>query len=448
MSDLAQDVRVGWPVWRLAWVIVFGAFASGLDTSLVNVGLHTIAADLHAGLPVVQWVATGYVLALAVSLPLAGWLGRRIGVGRLWLVSLAAFTVASAGCAAASSIAALIGLRVVQGLAGGLLIPAGQTVLGQAVGAQRLGRVMATLGSAVATAPALGPVVGGVLLNAASWPWLFAINLPIGALGLLLGMRYVPRGEPQQIGRPDGRSLAYVSGALPLIVYGLSQAAERHDFALPLAIGAAALAGFIVRSRRIRHPLLHLGMFCDRVFRAAVVATGLTGMAMFGSGLLFPLYFQLGHGYGVMATGIHLLCLGGATAVALPITGRLVDRTGAGIVSMVGCAVVTVAVIPFAVLPIEANAVLIHLLLVLLGAGVALAAVPPGIAAYKRVSPERLADATAVVSIVQRVGGALGGALFTLILAGSGFHAACWAMATVGVAGFGATAWLTANSRR
>jgi MFS family permease len=125
---------IPWRIWRLAWVIVLGAFASGLDTSLVNVGLRTIGTDLHAGLVVVQWTATGYLLALAGSLPLAGWLGTRLGAGRVWLGALGLFTVASGACALAPSIAALIALRVAQGLAGGLLIPAGQTVLGQAGG--------------------------------------------------------------------------------------------------------------------------------------------------------------------------------------------------------------------------------------------------------------------------------------------------------------------------
>lgn len=215
--------RLGWPVWRLALVIVFGAFASGLDTSIVTIGLPAIGRDLRAALPETQWVATAYLLALAVSLPLAGWLGRRVGVGRLWLGALAAFTAASVLCAAAPTLAALVALRAAQGLAGGLLIPAGQTVLGQAVGAHRLGRVMATLGVAVSVAPALGPVVGGLLLDpntwhwlgdsgpahwlaggAGAWRWLFAVNLPVGAAGLVLRLRYVPRGRTVGRGRWTG----------------------------------------------------------------------------------------------------------------------------------------------------------------------------------------------------------------------------------------------------
>jgi EmrB/QacA subfamily drug resistance transporter len=179
-------------IWRLAGVIVFGAFASMLDASVVNVGLDTIRADLGSTLEAVQWVSTAYLLALAVSLPLCGWLGKKIGVGRLWLWSLAAFTVASGVCALAPNVGALIGLRVLQGLAAGLLVPAGQTIIGQAVGPHRLGRVMSVLGIAVNLAPTVGPTVGGLLLHYLSWEWLFLVNLPIGAIGLALGLRLVP----------------------------------------------------------------------------------------------------------------------------------------------------------------------------------------------------------------------------------------------------------------
>jgi EmrB/QacA subfamily drug resistance transporter len=449
----ASTDRIGWPVWRMAWVIVLGAFASGLDTSLVNVGLNTIGADLDAGLPVTQWIATGYLLALAASLPLAGWLGRRLGVGRLWLAALAAFTLASGACAAAPTVETLIGLRAVQGLAGGLLIPAGQTVLGSAVGARRLGRVMATLGAAVSAAPALGPVIGGLLLHVAPWRWLFAINLPIGAVGLLLGWRYIPRGRPGPDTPLDWPAFAYISAGLPLLVYGLTEIADHPSparTALPIVAGAGGLAAFIVRSlrgHREHRPLVDLTVCRDRVFTLATVASGASGMLLFGGGLLFPLYFQIGRHDTVVASGAHLLGLGGATALALPATGRLVDRYGGGAVATVGAALALATTTAFAVLPLDAGALAVHALLAPLGVAIALAAVPPGIAAYKAVEPERLADATTTVNIVQRVGGALGGALFTLVLARSGFRAAFAAMAVASVCALLSSAWLTAAAR-
>jgi EmrB/QacA subfamily drug resistance transporter len=433
----------------LALVIVFGAFASGLDASIVTIGLPAIGRDLRAALPATQWVVTGYLLALAVSLPLAAWLGRRVGVGRLWLAALAAFTVASVLCAAAPGLAALIVLRIAQGLAGGLLIPAGQTVLGQAVGAHRLGRVMATLGIAVSVAPALGPVVGGLLLHAGPWRWLFAVNLPVGVVGLVLGLRFVPRGRRGGGVPLDWPGLVAVSVGLPLAVYGLTALAGRAAvgrFALPLVGGAVALAFFVVRSRRVAHPVVDMGLLGNRVFAAATVAAGFTGVLMFGGGLLVPLYLQLGHGWSALSSGLHLLGFGGATAAALPLTGRLVDRYGGGPVAVVGTALVTASTVPFALLPVTVDVLVVHALLAPLGAAVALAAVPPGVAAYRAVPPDKLADATTTVNIVQRIGGALGGAVFTLVLAAAGVHAAFWAMAASGAVALAATTWLAAAS--
>lgn len=413
---------VPWPVWRLAWVIVFGAFMAGLDASLTNIGLVTIGSDLGSDLDTVQWVSSGYLVAFAVSLPICGWLGRRVGVGRLWLGALAVFTVASVLCAAAWNAEALIALRVLQGLAGGLLIPAGQTVLGQAVGSARLGRVMATLGVAVTVAPAIGPFVGGLLLHVSSWHWLFLINLPIGALGLLLGIRYVPRGPAGAAPPLDVLGFVLTGGGLPLLVYGLTEWGATGSLgsagvAVPVVAGASALTAFGLRSWRRPDPLLDLSLYRNRVYVAASVAAAAAGALMFGSALLFPLYFQILHGAGVVETGLRLLSLGLGTAVMVAVAGRLTDRYGGGIVSFAGGVLTLVATLPFVALDADADPLLVQVLLVVFGMAIALAAVPTGIAAYKTVDADRLPDATTQVNIVMRVGGALGGAVFAVVLA-------------------------------
>ncbi len=181
MAAVTRSPSIPPEVWRLAYVIVFGAFMAGLDTSLMTVGLATIAHDLHGSLTSAQWVSSGYLVALAAVLPVCGWLGRRIGAGRLWLIALAAFTVLSGLCALAPSLPALIVARVLQGAAGGLLVPAGQTVLGRAAGPGRMGRVMNTAGIAVVLAPAIGPTIGGLLIENLSWHWLFLVNVPVGS---------------------------------------------------------------------------------------------------------------------------------------------------------------------------------------------------------------------------------------------------------------------------
>lgn len=459
MSPAAEEQPIPWAVWRLALVIVFGAFMSGMDASVVNVGLETISGDLGASIADSQWVTNGYLLALGVSLPACGWLGRRVGVGRLWLSALAAFTITSGLCALAQNIEQLIALRVLQGLSAGLLIPAGQTILGQAVGSNRLGRVMATLGIAVTLAPAIGPTVGGLVITGASWPWLFLINLPVGVIGLALGLRYIPRGESADVGRLDWRGLALISSAIPLVVYGFTAWGEQRTLTAPgvlapLAIGLITFVAFVRHSRRTANPVLDLRLFSDPVYAAASATAAFTGAALFGAGLLYPLYFQLGRGEDVLSTGLLLISLSVGTVLMLPLSGRLVDRYGGGIISTCGGLAAIVTTLPFAVLDIHANGLLVQLLLLARGMAIALAVVPAMTAAYKAVGTDRLPDATTQVNILQRVGGALGGAIFAVILASrlpsgtdAAFQTAFWWLTAASALGLITALWLTHAQR-
>ena len=409
--------------WRLCWVIVLGAFASGLDASIVNVGLDSMSRSLHAPLAVTQWVASGYLLALAVSLPAAGWLARRIGSGRLWLLALAGFTLASIACALAPTVELLITARVVQGLTGGILIPTGQTVLGQAVGPARLGRAMGTLGIAVSAAPAIGSLLGGVMLRFASWPWLFLINVPIGVAGLILGRRLIPRGEPRT-GLPLHRTgLVLVAIGLPALVLATTWWGDtgRLGPGVLLAGGTAivALVAFVAVSLRVRHPLFDVRLYRIAAFRAGAITALFSGALIFGSGVLFALYFQLGRGQSPLQAGISLAGVAVATSITAPFTGWWVDRRGPAPVAMTGALLALVATVLLARLPLSASFWLVQALLIGFGAAVSLVAMPAGIAAYQAVSEQQLPDAITQVNILQRIGGSLGGAICAVLIAGS-----------------------------
>lgn len=314
----------------------------------------------------------------------------------------------------------LIAFRLMQGLAGGLLVPAGQTVLGQLVGAARLGRVMATLGIAVSVAPALGPLAGGLILHTLSWPWLFAINLPIGLVGLLLGLRYVPRGRPATPRRIDPGGLALITVGLPLVVFAVTRWGDtgRLDTAVLVtaAPGPAALVWFVQRSRTHPRPLLDLSPYRNRLYRAASLASAFTGALIFGSGLVITLYFELGRHFDVVAAGLSLLGFAGA-GTAAPLTGRAVDRFGPAPVSLVGGVLAVLGTVPFVFVPAGVPVAVVQPLLVVYGAAVVLVGMPPGISAYQTVAPDQLSDATAQVNILQRVGGSLGGAVFVVLVA-------------------------------
>lgn len=461
----SRPAPIPYTVWRVAAIVAFGAFTGQLDTSVVNVGLDTVARDLGADLAAAQWIANGYLLALAVSLPASGWLARRYGPARLWLGALVGFTAASGLCALAGSLGWLVALRVLQGLCAGLVVPAGLTVIGRAVGPGRLGRVMASLGIVVTLAPALGPTAGGLLLRLAPWPWLFWVNVPIGVAGVLLGWRYLPRegvgdgaagGAAGGGGGPlDGLGLVLVSLGVPLLVYGCAAWGERGGPASlgaagPVALGVLALSWFAVRSLRRAHPVLDLRLFAVPSYAAASVTSAFTSAAMFGAGLLFPLYFQLGRGEDTLATGLLLISMSIGNVVALPVTGRLVDRFGGGAVCLAGGLLSVAATLPFALLDLHAGDVLVQALLVLRGFALAAAMMPPTASAYRAVSAAQLPDATTLVNIVLRIGGALGGALFAVVLTGAlpagtgpAFHTAFWWLTGASVLGLFGALWLT-----
>lgn len=409
-------------VWKIAAITGAGAFLAMLDSTVAHLAIESIRADLRSTLPIVQWVATGYLIALAVSLPAAGWLGGRLGYGRAWALGLAAFAGASALCALASGPSTLIAARVAQGLAAGVMIPAGQAVVGSVARPGQLGRLFGVLGLAISLGPALGPAFGGVLLDAASWRWLFWINVPIALVALVAARNVVPGGSTAAARRLDGWGLALLSTGLPLVLWGATEMGARSASPVTLlavGAGAALIAAFAIRALHVPLPLVDLGLLRGRTFAAATATTGFAGASMFGGLLLLPLYLQLAGQLDTVDTGLLLLALGLGATLALPIGGALTDRYGAGPVTFVGALLLVAGTAPFVVPGVPSTPVLVAIL-VARGAGLALAQMPPTTAAYAAVGPDQMGDATTLVNIAQRAGGAVGAAAIVVVLAQAG----------------------------
>src|SRR5579884_3756079 len=199
---MASD-RIEAHVWRISAVVMVGAIMSILDTTIVNVALATLGRELHAPLSTIQWVATGYLVALAMVIPMTGWASERFGAKRLWMLVVGLFVAGSVLSGLAWSAGSLIFFRVLQGLGGGMIMPAGMTILAQAAGPQRIGRVMSVVGAPMLLGPVLGPVLGGLILQHLSWRWIFYVNVPIGALALAMAWRLLPQATPQRGERLD-----------------------------------------------------------------------------------------------------------------------------------------------------------------------------------------------------------------------------------------------------
>ncbi|MBV8948512.1 MAG: multidrug efflux MFS transporter [Solirubrobacterales bacterium] len=405
----------------VAGVVIIGAVMSILDATVVNVALNTLGRELHSSLSTIQWVISGYTLALASVIPVSAWAADRFGAKQMWLGAVVVFAGGSLLCGIAWSAGSLIVFRVLQGIGGGVLTPVGTVIIARAAGPQRMGRVMALMGVPLLLGPVLGPVLGGVLLQSASWRWIFFINLPIGALALVLGTRLLPATPPQRGQRLDLMGLLLLSPGLAALIYGVSEVRSVSNLAsgkvlIAVLGGVALIVAFVLRSLRQRTPLLDLGLFKGRTFAASSITTFALATAAFGSMLLLPLYFQQVRGEDVLLTGLLTTPQAAGMAVAMMLSGRVADRIGAGWVVPVGLALSVGALVGLTSLSATTSYWTIGALLVVLGAGLGSSMMPTMSAAYATLTQAAVARATSELQIVQRVGSTLGAALFAVVL--------------------------------
>ena len=251
LSKDSETERLNPGIWKVTSVAVLGSFLAQIDATVVNVSLSSLAVELHSSLSAIQWVTSGYLLALALMLPLNGWMVDRIGAKALYLWCFTAFTLSSALCGMAWSANSLIAFRILQGMSGGLLAPMAQMMMARAAG-KHMARVLGLAALPIMLAPILGPVIAGAILQYASWRWLFLINLPVGALALVLAVLFLP-GDREEI-RPrdfDLIGFALLSPGLVLFLYGSEHLGERTGLMI-LLFSLVLLAVFIRTATRRR----------------------------------------------------------------------------------------------------------------------------------------------------------------------------------------------------
>ena len=401
---------------RAVGVVMIGASLSFLDTTIVNVAVHTLLADFHAGLDTVQWVVTAYLLALAAVIPATGWAARRFGAARLYVAALAVFTVASVLCACSQNVGMLIASRALQGIGGGAIMPVGTMIWTARSSKAQIGRVMGLIAIPIILAPTLGPAIGGLLIEGMDWRAIFWLNVPFGVAGVVLALRLLPMDKGGEAGGLDVAGLILASAGIVGVTYGLTElgTAAGPDTAavIGLVAGGSALAGFVAHALRARRPLLDLRLYGSQGFTAASIATFALGAANYGGMILMPLYFQTVRGESVVVAGLLLAPTGLGALLAAPFT----DRWGAGITAFSGAAVLAVSTVPFVFLSATTSYVLLCLVMVVRGIGFGLSIIPVMTAAYRTVPPDRIPDATPQLNVLQRVGGAIGTAALTVVL--------------------------------
>ncbi|NUP75028.1 MAG: DHA2 family efflux MFS transporter permease subunit [Sinomonas sp.] len=436
----AAPPRLGRELAGIIAIVVGGALITVLDATVVSVAVGTLASRFHASLPEIQWVMTAYLVAMTAVIPLTGYAADRFGGRRVWMASVALFVLGSALAGLAWSAESLIAFRALQGLGGGMVVPVGMSLVAQSAGRERMGRAMSAVSIPMMLGPVLGPVVGGLLVSAADWRWIFFINIPIGLGVLALSPRVLPLGEARPGHRLDVPGLALLSPGLAAFVYGLSAVTDSAGVAAGWGgAGAALIAAFVWRALRAREPLLELRHFATRTFAAAALIQFLLGGVLIGSMLLLPLYYQQARGLPAGLTGLLLIPQGLGAALALYATGPLIDRGHGRAVVFVGAALLAAGLAAYIFAPADPPLEVLVGALLVAGLGTGCTMTPLNTAAYSAIERAAIPRATATLNIVQRMGGALGTAAFAVVL---GSLLAGAASAAQVAAAFGAVFWL------
>jgi EmrB/QacA subfamily drug resistance transporter len=443
---------------KTALILVVGAMAVIFDTTIVSVALHTLALRLHTSVSTIQWVTTGYLLALGIAVPLSTWGVQRFGGKRLWMFSLVIFLVGSIGSSLAWNVGALIGWRVVQGIGGGLMLPLLTTLIFQAAGGKSLGRLVTYVALPALLGPVLGPLIGGAILTHLSWRFMFWVNVPFCAAGLLLAWRYLAsdapakavltKAVPAKTGtaaaprpRLDIPGLLLLAPGTSVVLFGLANAGTAAGFGhadviIPLVIGVALLTAFVCYALRRRHPLVEIRLLARRSVASSSAMLFFSGFSLYGALLLMPLYYQEVRGATALAAGVMLVPQGVGMVLSRFVAGSNIDRFGPRAIALGGFAIVAVATVPFALAGPHTSAWLLALWMIIRGFGLGAVTMPVMVAAYIGLDKQQIPHSSVLTRTAQQIGGSFGTAVLAVILEGAiaahpatladAFHVAFW----------------------
>ncbi|WP_413812656.1 MDR family MFS transporter [Streptomyces sp. OE57] len=422
MAKATAEDRIDPKVMKIAVALIVGSLAVVFDTTIVSVALQTLSQQLHVPISTIQWVSTGYLLALGVSIPLAGWAQSRFGGRRVWMFSLTVFLVGSILCSLAWNAESLIVFRIIEGFGGGLMLPLFSTMIMQAAAGRALGRTMSIVTLPFVVGPIVGPVIGGVLLNWLDWRWLFWVNVPFCVVGFILAWRMLDPDATDARPRFDTLGWLLLSPSLVAILLGLTNSSQaggfgRTDSFAPLLVGALLLLIFALYSvRRAGNALVNVRLLAHRPLASASASMFLSGAALYGGMALLPLYWQQVRGADALHAGLLVAPLGIGALLSRPLAGGLSDRIGAKWVAFTGFAIVGLSTVPFALASATTNEWFLMAVLVVRGFGLAAVSIPLQAAAFVGLRRDQIPHAGIITRITQQIGGSFGVAVLAVIL--------------------------------
>ncbi len=414
----AEGVSEAWGMVLLALIV--GAFMALLDSSIVNVAIPTMERAFGVSITQVEWVVTIYLLALGVVVPASGWLGDHLGFKRLYLLSLLVFTIGSGLCAISWSLPVLIGARVLQALGGGMIMPTTMAMVYRSIPREHLGVASGFFGMAILLAPAVGPTLGGYLVEYVNWRWIFTVNLPVGVLGMLLANAVLPEFGTSDAGPFDLWGFVASAMALFALLLAFSQGQAWGWQSAPINalwyVSGVAFLSFLWIELTVPRPLLDLGVFRYASFTASMCYVVGLNIALFAGAFFIPVFLQMVRGMGALQTGLILMPGAIATGVMMPLAGRLYDRVGPLPPVVVGTAVLVWGNALMRHLGLTTASETIVVWMVVRGVGMGLAMMPATTAGMSAIPQHLVGRASAVNNIIMRVAGSFGIAVLTVLL--------------------------------
>ncbi|OAT83638.1 DHA2 family efflux MFS transporter permease subunit [Desulfotomaculum copahuensis] len=406
--------------WASVLMLVLGAFIAILDTSIVNVALPKMMAIFGVGADKIQWVLTGYLLTSGVVVPVTGYLGDRMGFKRVYIIAVAIFTAGSVMCSLAWNENALITARVVQAIGGGAIMPVSMAMTYRIVPREKIGLALGVWGIAISMAPAVGPTLGGYLVDSFNWQMIFTINIPIGIFTVLLSGVFLPSTPLRSDLRFDLPGFILCTGGCFAILLALSEGQDKgwasQYIVTLLTTGVFALILCALWELVCPHPMLDVRLMRNPAFAASIFTTGIITIGLYSAIFLIPIYAQNLLGYTPIQTGFLMMPMALTMGTLMPVSGRLFDRLGAVPLSLAGSLVLIYATYLLHNLSLETSYHQLQLLLVLRATGIGLCMMPLNTAGMNAVPRQLVGRASAMNNLVRQISASLGLAYLTYIM--------------------------------
>ncbi|ABO49001.1 drug resistance transporter, EmrB/QacA subfamily [Desulforamulus reducens MI-1] len=401
-------------------ILVIGAFMAILDSSIVNVALPRFMTLFGSSADEIQWILTGYMLTSGVVVPITGYLGDRFGNKRMYIWSVAAFTIGSLLCGLAWSTNSLTIFRVIQAIGGGMIIPISMAMIYRIIPRQKIGMALGIWGIAAIMAPAIGPTLGGYLVDHFSWQWIFTINIPIGIAAIMLSIAYLEETPIQKNLKPDIPGILLSSVGCFALLLALSEGQDKgwtsQYIVTLLVLSAFTLILFVMWELQAPNPLIDIRLLNNPVLSASLLATCIATIGLFSAVFLIPIYAQNLLGYTPMETGLMMMPMALVTGFMMPISGKLFDKFGAFWLGIVGMSIVVGVTYYLHTLGLDTSYHHIQIILSIRAVGLGLATMPLTTAGMNTVPRFLVGRASALNNTVRQISGSMGIAYLTYVM--------------------------------